>query len=242
MKIRSGKFTLIELLVVIAIIAILAGMLLPALNQARAKAHTIRCASNLKQIGAAMVFYQDDHDGFIVRMRNKEQNNTQTRYWNDLMIHKKYITPLILACPTSAPSTTIGQLYLLKNKYMDEYNSNWFSCGYGINHTTGDDSYASDNLYYAAKKNNQIKRPSNYIHVGDSARLNGTAFEPQVLMYTKAGQPAWAHPWHKNVCNILYFDGHVSGVQGADKTALYANELKAMQDDHTPEDSPWRPY
>ena len=79
---KTGNFSLIELLIVIAIIAILAGMILPALNAARAKARSITCLNNLKTCGTMTILYANDYDDYIVPSKGP---NTENEFWGGLL-------------------------------------------------------------------------------------------------------------------------------------------------------------
>ncbi|MDD3155599.1 MAG: type II secretion system protein [Victivallaceae bacterium] len=116
---RKDDFTLIELLVVIAIIAILAGMLLPALNQAREMARKTSCTSRIKQCATAMLLYANDNAGWVAARRTPVSNQAwpglptttdSERYWGYLLCKTNYLPDSknlnILVCPRIMPSGT----------------------------------------------------------------------------------------------------------------------------------------
>ena len=237
-KRKTDRFTLIELLVVIAIIAILAGMLLPALNSAKKKAQDSSCRANLKQQHLGFAYYCEDYQSWCPTAQFIVSGRTNPMPFYGQFQELKYITNgKIFSCPSNKAQ--------VNGIYPDNGAARYYTT-YGLAVGTFG-TYQSNAIKYTAVA--REKGSSDTVIYGDTANINagdpkissfpGSASRPgdnignnsnsAVLSFTGPANysPYGVYLLHPGATgNTVTFGGHVAGFRTRDKQLRYCTEFK----------------
>lgn len=202
-----SRFTLIELLVVIAIIAILAAMLLPALNKVKRTGEVANCKGTHKNIGTYIILYVDTYNDYIPALFDQRRRGNQY-IWDFMASLKLGISRDVYkftGCKANRPKITDKIAKDGRDSYRADVHSALFSynCYFGYHLQNGDVGTTYSQCYPAGKMS-AIKKPGSKIAAADSAT---SLYLSYLRYYVDYRSDAIGWP-HEGAANMVYLDGH----------------------------------